>query len=54
MCMNVTVEVRGELEGIGSFLASCGSHILNSGPKVWQKAPFTTELSWWSWAGFIY
>lgn len=54
MYRNVTVVVRGELEGIGSLLASCGSHILNSGPKVWQQSPFTTELSHWSWGSFIY
>ena len=44
-CHNVDVEVRGQLEGVGSPLPPCGSQRSNSGLQAWQQVPLPTEPS---------
>lgn len=43
VCQDVCVEVRGQLEAIGSLLL-CGSWVSNSGCQIWQEAPTLVSL----------
>lgn len=44
-CLNVTMEARGQLSGVGSVLPPCGLWRSKPGHQAWQQLPISLVLA---------